>query len=141
MHSIRLRGPWQFVIDPDNTDASRAGKISLPGDWAKPIVDLDPGSASQPTRIMMTRTFNAPTGIESSKIYIVIENLGPPAELRTSLTINDQQVEPLVSEASDESRRFDVTPHLAAHNQLAIQVTLNPTRNYFGEVTIQIHDQ
>ena len=137
MHSIRLRGPWQYEIheihpDSDPTGTSRTGQIKLPADWAQAISDQE-----NDVRMELTRSFNAPTGIESSRISLEVTNLGPPAELKTSLTINGQQVEATID---DESQRFDITSCLAQHNQLAIQVTLNPTRKYFGEVTIQLFD-
>lgn len=147
MHSIRLRGPWQFTVEPDANPPSqpRSGQIKLPADWAE-LMAIQPGNAepetdantaAKPARVELSRSFNAPTGIDSSRIVVAVENLGPPTELQTSFTINGQQVAATINH---ETQSFDITPQLVQHNQLAIRVTLNPARKYFGEVTIQILD-
>lgn len=143
MHSIRLRGPWQFTVEPDaeNPSQTRSGQIKLPADWADLIStqpeNADSTAAARQPRVELSRSFNAPTGVESSRIVVALDNLGSPAKLDTSFTINGQTVAATITH---ETQSFDVTTQLEQHNQLAIRVTLNPARKYFGEVTIQIFD-
>ena len=140
MHSIRLRGPWQYqILEKFDDDLAKlpqvasekqpSGELRFPCDWAAPLTRL--------SRLELRRSFNAPTGIGSSLVAIVVDGLNPAENLNLTMALNHCSIPPTTS---GWSVRFDITTQIQPHNQLVFHITLNPRRTYPGEVTLQISD-
>ena len=103
MHTIRLRGPWQLLVEGQAPVA-----MQLPNDdWVS--------VADRRRSVRLVRFFNCPTGLESQEVYLAIRF----APGRGQVTLNQQQLGPVDDK---EPARFAVTQLLAARNELTIDV-------------------
>ena len=122
MHTIRLRGPWEYR--PASQPTAALQRLKLPADWASV-------ASEEPEAFEFYRSFQMPTGIEAEdEIYLVLQQL-PSAELE----LNGQ---PLGSTTTDAAARFSIKQHLAQRNQLKITLSLTANQPCNGEVAIQI---
>jgi Glycosyl hydrolase 2 galactose-binding domain-like len=124
MHTIRLRGPWQF--EPVAVYIKRAG-----GDYVERTTDLPPGAKStMPAdwsdafgphflgRVCYRRTFQKPTGLGGGdQVWLVVE----PARSLAAVELNGTPLGTM--RANDAAARFDITRLLADRNALAVEVS------------------
>ncbi|REK15843.1 MAG: hypothetical protein DWQ37_08485 [Planctomycetota bacterium] len=126
MHIIRLRGPWEhqplvrYVGEGDapreeTDDLPAGGRTAVPGDWANSLGHDFIGC------VRYTRRFNTPTNLDSDeRVWLVVEAVDHEAEV----TLNGQALGRLRS--GQPPLRSDVTPLLAAYNQLVVDVRMPP---------------
>jgi hypothetical protein len=135
-HTIRLRGPWEFVplarfeatasggVRQTADDLLGGGTLHLPCDWGDVL-----GRDFQGI-VRFTRRFHRPTGLGAgAHVWLVIEDV----DWLATVTLNDQQCGEIVCSTSTERSkgpeiqlcpaRFDVTAALLPQNTLAIVVT------------------
>lgn len=116
MHSIRLRGPWEFSI----RGTQITGRIVFPCSWPEMIAavsDAKPTAVflAEPLAVMLVRRFNKPTGLEEgNRVALLLRHCSPSvtAQLNGSpLTLREQ---------SAGSHQADVTSLLGQRNELAV---------------------
>ena len=92
-HSIRLRGPWDYLplaraellaggsIRSDDRDLPAGGTIAMPADWSAALGNDFRGL------VRFTRRFAQPTGLsETSRVFLVIDNV----DWQAAVTLNGQ---------------------------------------------------
>ena len=128
MHTIRLRGPWQYTplahtywteaavsIECD-TDVPAPGRLTLPSDW-EPVLGKDFRG-----KVLFQRQFNLPTGLhESSIVQLSVESVDAMA----TLYLNHHTLGNIALEQS--SATFEIQQHLEPTNLLEIAVDLPTT--------------
>jgi hypothetical protein len=129
MHSIRLRGPWQFELSRETT--SREGKAKLPVDLLTLLTDDE--CADDSTSMILQRYFNLPTGLSNSdQVHLSIGGLTEGF----SVALNS---EPLPVEASENlTYVLDVTSKLQPRNELIVTITPKSSTEINMEVALQI---
>ena|SRR5687768_9205729 len=110
MHSIRLRGPWEFSI----RGSGASGRIDFPCTWQQ-LVDAAGGSIGE--GIKLARRFNKPTGLEAGD-RVLVWLRSPAAKLTaalngTPLALQDQP---------DGSWQAEITTLLADRNELTVEL-------------------
>lgn len=127
MHTIRLRGPWEYRrVDDTNLPFER---LKLPADWSSVCRDTTSSSSFE-----FRRSFHRPTGIEENdNVSIVLSQL-PSA----TAILNGQ---PLGTTSDDGSARLPIASLLADRNELQVLVDLRHNQSCMGEVVIQIDAQ
>ena len=117
MHTIRLRGPWEFRVfadysRPDASDTDLpSGKIQMPTGWGASLWHDFRG------RVRFTRRFNQPTGLDNTEqVRLCVAAVNGLA----IISLNDQVLAQVVDEGNDQ--RFDVLQLLRPTNQLVITV-------------------
>ncbi|MEX0939089.1 MAG: hypothetical protein WDZ59_14595 [Pirellulales bacterium] len=122
MHTIRLRGPWQYEIgEPSEAvrhlsqpSRHRSGRLTLPGSWSETAGEETSGP------LVLRRRFGCPTGIrDGERVWLMIEPGDRPAELR----LNGHLLARLIP---GTPARHDITARLAHRNEL--EVSLSPLR-------------
>ena len=128
-HPIRLHGPWQIQLRPQESEVSQPAKLAcrLPGDWTAPLEPHFQG------RVQLQRHFNRPTGLRAGQpVYLVVEMTPLP----DSICLNERPLQPTeageewgASGRSEESEsdgrfRFEISQLLMARNHLTIDVEL-----------------
>jgi hypothetical protein len=128
MHTIRLRGPWQYeVLDAPDPSAgttggpsSRSGRIRLPSaDWSRILAPDYCG------RILLRRSFARPTGLTGQSVYLAISAVAAAA----TVTLNDQ---PLASIRPHECPlRLEITGDLQPRNvlELVFELAAQPNQD------------
>ena len=109
MHSIRLRGPWEFSI----RGSGASGRIDFPCTWQE-LVDA---AGSTSGAIVLTRRFNKPTGLESRDL-VWLSFRSPAASLTAALNGT-----PLALKGQpDGSWQAEITTLLADRNELPVEL-------------------
>lgn len=122
MHIIRLRGPWQlepvcrYVCGVDGRrEVSKeqlppaAPRAKMPGDWSAWLGPDFHGC------VRHLRRFNTPTGLEpTTTVWLVVE----PPRSRGTIRLNEVEL----GQVRQAAGRFDITPLLAEHNRLVVDV-------------------
>ena len=125
MHTIRLRGPWQYTplahtywtadgqSQESNTDVPPPGRLKLPADWSSEL------GADFRGKVLFQRTFHCPTGLQENDIVQVqidsVDALG-------TVYVNNNTVGEL--ELGQSNLSFEIQQHLEATNLLEILVDL-----------------
>jgi hypothetical protein len=122
MHTIRLRGPWEFealkrfvpqqdgTYRPDDRALPAPARATMPADWSEPFGRDFLG------RVRYRRIFQKPTGLDSGeRVFLVVE---PPL----SQGVVGLNHTPL-GDVKDSTGRFDITQLLDDHNHLEIVVS------------------
>lgn len=111
VHSIRLRGPWDYQVEWAVDGAPPAsGRVKMPCDWSDSL-----GSAFR-GRVRYRRSFNRPTNLDARQsVWLVVEAVRERAEV----ALNGRA---LGSVLGDAPARFNVTTILASHNELTVLV-------------------
>ena len=128
VHTIRLRGPWQFQAQP-HTGAAHSGKANLPATAASLLGEAFSG------RLVLTRRFNCPSNLEPhEQVSLVIATAGTLVRV----ALNGADLPPAVGDPA----ALPLTPHLAPSNELALELELPgdspaPERP-LGEVHLEI---
>ncbi len=103
-----LKGPWE-VWRLDREEPPR--RVTLPASW-QTIFGYEAGRAE------FRRKFNQPTNLESHEhVWIVFQGVSGAA----SVDINGQRLGGI--DIGDETAEFEITSHLAQHNELVVQLT------------------
>ena len=156
MHTIRLRGPWNYVplcrtvwtAEGKSAEAAGpvppAGRMTIPADWEETLGNEFYG------RVRYERHFHCPTGlVQQDQVFVVIDQLDALGSVR----LNGQQLGDIPPAA--QATRFEITILLQQRNQLEIIVDLpvtdaesapfpRPDREQLaggliGEVKLEIH--
>ena len=156
MHTIRLRGPWNYqplarttwtptgTSLPTEEDVPAGGRLNIPSSWEPVLGENFFG------QVRFQRYFHSPTGLtEQDQVFIRIDEVDALA----SVYLNDQPLGDIPPGAGPT--RFDVTILLQQRNQLEIVVDLpmllsdsaplqragSPEQagGLTGEVAIEIH--
>lgn len=157
-HSIRLRGPWEYVPQRSDDSAIRpesaekyhpvshpAGITTIPGDWGATLGNSFRGA------VLYRRRFHSPSGItDLSRLGLVIEAVDFEAEIRLNHTLLGRL------RWGDPTGEFEITSLLVPYNVLEIVVELSHTQSelralqfpdrvglpggILGEVRIEIFD-
>ncbi len=145
-HPIRLHGPWQIQLRPQESEVSQPAKLAcrLPGDWT---ASLEPHFQG---RVQLQRHFNRPTGLRAGQpVYLVVEMTPLP----DSICLNERPLQPTeageewgASGRSEESEsdgrfRFEISQLLMARNHLTIDVELPGQQSTAGaaaEIRLEI---
>ncbi len=114
-HRIRLHGPWQVMVDGDDT-AHRI-KVPLSGDK---LLGLIPEDLPVPLTLTCQRTFNWPHATNPGQV-IVIECLSARPPIRATLNRDPHALVWIESDGEPIGRRFQLAVPLEAHNQLELQ--------------------
>ena len=103
-----LKGPWE-VRRLDCDEPSR--RVTLPTSWQSIFGDTT-------GRAEFRRTFNQPTNLESHEhVWIVFQSVRGAAWV----DLNRQRLGEI--NPDDTTAEFEITPHLALHNELIVQLT------------------
>ena len=115
MHSIRLRGPWEFYL-PGSAEPRR---MEMPATWQTLLAFAGDSSLPSPARLL--RRFGLPTGIEpTDRLHLVIES----ASVACQVELNGQPLGSITPE--QHSNSFDVTALLCPRNELLILLQIPP---------------
>jgi len=122
MHTIRLRGPWEYLplarfvaagdgpLTTDTADLPPGGRIQLPGNWTSKLGDFV-------GRVRFTRFFNRPTGLENGEVvWLVVE----PPQTCGAISLNGRDLGTVAG--GQPPARFDVSPWLLDRNKLIVEV-------------------
>lgn len=110
VHRMFLKGPWE-VRRLDREEPSR--RVTLPASW-QTIFGNEAGRAE------FRRTFNQPTNLESHEhVWIVFQGVRGAAWV----SLNRQRLGEI--NLDDTTAEFELTPHLALHNELVVQLTFD----------------
>ena len=125
MHTIRLRGPWNYLplcrttwtAEGTSTEIEGAvppgGRLNMPADWQSILGNVFFG------RVRFERHFHCPTGLtEQDQVFIAIEQV----DALGSVQLNGQHVGDLPANAGPT--RFDITILLQQRNRLEVIVDL-----------------
>lgn len=131
MHTIRLRGPWQYeplaltvwtadgesVASPAGSSELAAlppaGRVTMPCDWSESL------GADFRGRVRFTRHFNRPTGLDSNtRVYLAIDEVDAVAEVQ----LNGNSLGRM--RGIDGTWRSEITAILETRNRLEIVVDL-----------------
>lgn len=127
MHTIRLRGPWEYRR-AEETDAAYQ-RLKLPADWSSVL-----GDANQASTFEFRRTFHKPTGLnDSDTVWLVLEGL-------PNATVHLNELSLGVTSA-DSSARFEIASKLDSRNHLRVTLKLQPGEPCHGEVSLEIAGQ
>lgn len=111
IHRMFLKGPWE-VRRLDSDEPSR--RVTLPVSW-QAIFEEDSCSRAE-----FRRKFNQPTNLEEHEhVWIVFQGVRGAAWVN----INGQRLGGI--DIDDETAEFEITPHLAQHNELVVQLTFS----------------
>lgn len=106
-----LKGPWE-VRRLDRDEPSR--RVTLPASW-QTIFEGSSGGRAE-----FRRTFNQPTNLESHEhVWIVFQGVRGAA----CVDINRQRLGGI--DIDQETAEFEITPYLALHNELVVQLTFD----------------
>lgn len=106
-----LKGPWE-VRRLDRDEPLR--RVTLPASWQT----IFEGSSC--SHAEFRRTFNQPTNLESHEhVWIVFQGMRGAA----AVEINRQRLGGI--DIDQETAEFEITPHLALHNELVVQLTFS----------------
>jgi len=123
VHTIRLRGPWQYELIEDRSppaesgahDASRppAGRQKMPADWGE---TLGPDFRG---RVRYRRRFGKPTGLAPyHRLILVVEAV----DLRGRVFLGMNSLGEV--QLAQEPARLDITGMLDERNELSIEIEL-----------------
>lgn len=125
MHTIRLRGPWNYLplcrttwtAEGTSTEIEGAvpsgGRLNMPADWQSILGNDFFG------RVRFERHFHCPTGLtEQDQVFIAIEEV----DALGSVQLNGQHVGDISANAGPT--RFDITILLQQRNRLEVVVDL-----------------
>ncbi len=125
MHTIRLRGPWNYsplcrtvwtaagASQEIDGPVPAAGRLKIPANWQETLGEDFFG------RVRYQRSFHCPTGLtEQDQVFIVIDQV----DALGSVTLNDQHLGDIPPGA--DPTRFEITILLQQRNQLEIIVDL-----------------
>ena len=128
MHTIRLRGPWNYIPlcrtvwtaagTSQEIDGSvpAAGRLKIPANWQETLGEDFFG------RVRYQRSFHCPTGLtEQDQVFIVIDQV----DALGSVTLNGQHLGDIP--AGSDPTRFEITILLQQRNQLEVVVDLPMT--------------
>ncbi len=133
MHTIRLRGPWQYEVLSRSDGAkapSAAGKQKMPADWSETLGGDFYGT------VRYRRTFHSPTGLEEGQpVWLVVEGV----RSRGHVTLNSQTLahtchRSAVADAQ-AGGRFSIEHLLSRNNELIIDVEHLPGDEGTGGLT------
>jgi hypothetical protein len=117
MHTIRLRGPWEYeplenFLAPE-AELPPPGKITMPADWGETLGPEFRG------RVRYTRFFHLPTNLEPhERVWLEFESVDCAAHI----LLNEHHVGAFVGR--DGEVQFDVTMKLQPRNRLDVVVEL-----------------
>ena len=125
MHTIRLRGPWNYLplcrttwtAEGTSTEIEGTvppgGRLNMPADWQSILGNDFFG------RVRFERHFHCPTGLtEQDQVFIAIEEV----DALGSVQLNGQHVGDIPANAGPT--RFDITILLQQRNRLEVVVDL-----------------
>ena len=128
MHTIRLRGPWNYIPlcrtrwTADGTSQEidgpvpEPGRLQIPADWQETL------GADFYGRVCYQRAFQCPTGLtDQDQVFIMIDQV----DALGSVTLNDQHLGEIPAGA--DPTRFEITILLQQRNQLEVVVDLPMT--------------
>ena len=123
MHTIRLRGPWnfeaiaRFVPQADGTylpvvhDLPPSARATMPADWSASF------GADFVGRVRYHRVFQTPTGLDSGeRVFLVVE----PPRTRGTVKLADRTLG--IIHHGGPLGRYDITDQLEDHNRLEVIV-------------------
>jgi len=115
-HSIRLAGPWQVeplagLVFPEGDAESR--RVKLPAGWSELF-----GEVAGEARFV--RAFNAPTGIEGTRLFLVFEQL----QACVTLSLNGQVLAEHAEPVND--LRVEITERIERGNRLELVLKCSP---------------
>lgn len=132
MHTIRLRGPWEFLPLSHTRllsggETTRAleelpdgGRMQMPADWSAVLGNFR-------GRVRFTRFFNQPTGLGAKDtVWLVVE----PPDAWGDVRLNDCALGSVA--AGGPPARYDVTHGLLDRNELIIEVECPKVNNDSG---------
>lgn len=129
VHRMFLKGPWE-VRRLDREEPSR--RVTLPASWQTIFGD-------EAGRAEFRRKFNQPTNLESHEhVWIVFQGVCGAAWV----DLNSQRLGGI--DIADETAEFEITPHLALHNELVVQLTFEANDSHdqpgglWGPVALEI---
>ncbi|HEY5310962.1 MAG TPA: hypothetical protein VIK18_00535 [Pirellulales bacterium] len=147
-HTIRLRGLWGYEVlvdqsPPGTQPEALSGVMRVPGDWSDTLGRFFRG------RVRYRRTFNWPSQLEPhERVWLAIDGV----DAHGDATLNGQPLGTIDGYALPA--RFEITPQLAKHNELWLDVAcppavkdqaacLRPGRRYasggpIGEVRLEV---
>lgn len=131
LHTIRLRGPWDYSLLPAGDSAALAatGKTELPCDGSF-LAEPFRGTSFRGT-LRLVRRFGRPTGLEpTERVRLVMDCTG---ELRAA-TLNGA---PLCDSAA-VPEAVDITAQLLPRNELVFEVAL-PSDFLLTDVRLEMH--
>ncbi|MDZ4818925.1 MAG: hypothetical protein SGJ20_08140 [Planctomycetota bacterium] len=125
VHSIRLRGPWEYQVLARSTDDEvgsfdavlpsgelPAGKVHMPCDWGESL-----GADFRGT-VCYTRRFGCPTGVEThQRVWLILDGVRD----RASVCLNGQPLGDIIE--STQPLEVDVTGLLNERNMLEVEVS------------------
>lgn len=130
VHRMYLKGPWE-VRRLDREERSR--RVTLPASWQTIFLGSNCGSAE------FRRKFNQPTNLEPHEhVWIVFQGVRGAAWV----DLNRQRLGRI--DIDDDTAEFEITPHLALHNELVVQLTFEPNEfpdqlgGLWGPVALEI---
>ncbi|MBL8829269.1 MAG: hypothetical protein JNM18_19960 [Planctomycetaceae bacterium] len=131
VHTIRLRGPWEYepLSRGGLGDLPASGRAQMPCDWSS-ILGVDFRG-----RVYFRRRFNRPGQLDPhEQVWLVIEH---QAEL-LGIRLNDQPLNCLVDNAQQVA--CEITGQLASHNELRIELSRDTAEsaNWLSEVRLEI---
>ena len=125
MHTIRLRGPWNYLplcrttwtAEGTSTETEGVvppgGRLNMPADWQSILGNDFFG------RVRFERHFHCPTGLtEQDRVFIAIEQV----DALGSVQLNGQHLGDIPATAGPT--RFDITILLQQRNRLEVVVDL-----------------
>jgi beta-galactosidase/beta-glucuronidase len=145
LHTIRLRGPWEYTVQSriegasdaasalveSNSNLPPSGRIVMPATWAESLGPEFRG------RVEYRRRFGRPTGITPNEsVWLVCDG----AEASAAFSLNGDL---LGSTAGPDSpAEFDVTTRLTERNELvAVVECTHCAGGLTGEVRLEIRPQ
>ena len=111
VHRLFLKGPWGVRrLDRDEP----ALRVTLPASWQSIFEGSNCGRAE------FRRKFNQPTNLEPHEhVWIVFQSVRGTAWV----DLNGQRLGGI--HINDTTAEFEITPHLALHNELVVQLTFD----------------
>ena len=109
VHRMFLKGPWEVRrLDCDEPTL----RVKLPASWQAIFQGSNSGRAE------FRRKFNQPTNLESHEsVWIVFQGVRGAAWVN----LNGQRLGDI--DIDDATAEFEITRHLALHNELVVQLT------------------
>jgi beta-galactosidase/beta-glucuronidase len=128
-----LKGPWE-ARRLNREEPSR--RVTLPANWQTIFDGSSCGCAE------FRRRFNQPTNLEAHEhVWIVFQGVRGAGWV----SLNGQRLGGI--EFGDETAEFEITPHLAQHNELVVQLTfdvgspLDQPGGLWGPVALEIRSE
>lgn len=132
VHRMFLKGPWE-VQRLDRDELSR--RVTLPASWQAIFGD-------EAGRAEFRRKFNQPTNLESHEhVWIVFQGVRGAGWV----DFNGQRLGGI--DIADETAEFEITPHLALHNELIVQLrfedddSLDQSGGLWGPVALEVRSE